>query len=439
MMLRLTKNLLLSSLGGAIFVLSSLSFASGGGLALPELIYSESVSDFSKKSFNDFQKASEAGSDIIVHITLGTEAADSDSVVGAFGEAFYQSLNFKSLPQEEGEVEHIFCPFINLSEDELRLRKDVELVLSNAGVNPGNLLFMENKTESGVESNTSILKGLISEGRLVVHLVDHNELAWYQSFLAPAVTSILDHHEDGNVDYPKLVEKIIVHASKLKSATSFIANRLLSFEDDAFNFHASWKPFLLAPVLLDSKNLKKKELAEGEEIMKTVDDAVAETLVSDIQASNPEFSQDDYYQNLRAALKDKTDFTAIDLLKKDKKSYFYAGTKYVVSSVYKWEDGEEGYDTALEEYRKLLGVDLAIFMESPHTGERRFVVHCPDVDIHGRLVDFFEARGDRTDEEASFSDSTTLFLHGSKSRKKVAPLLKLFFESESHAAQAVAE
>ena len=288
----------------------------------------------------------------------------------------------------------------------------------------GKLLFMEEHLERQREQRAQF-HHLMREGRLVVHMVDHNELAWFQDFLAPFVVSILDHHKNSGIPYVNLKEKVIKPDPKIKSASSLVTERLLGFEKEGFVLDVSWNFLLLAPVLLDTMNLEKEEIAgEDENEIETLDEAIARRLISDIQVSEPGFSQNDFFSEVFAARSNTENFSALDLLKRDKKRYCDGGKYYVLCSVYKWNDDEEGYETALEEYRKSLGYSLAAVMEFPHTGERRFIVNADDQEFLNKMSEFLGSQMAYLVEEDLSSVSATLFLPKRMKRKVLQPLLK---------------
>ncbi|XP_008321138.1 exopolyphosphatase PRUNE1 [Cynoglossus semilaevis] len=112
----------------------------------------------------------------ILHVVMGNEACDVDSMVSALVYAFFLS---KTLGGDT-----LVLPLLNIHREELALRSDNTFLLRQSGVSHDLLLFRDQLD----------LKTLHQEARLRLTLVDHNVLSSSDSDLEGAVVEVIDHH-----------------------------------------------------------------------------------------------------------------------------------------------------------------------------------------------------------------------------------------------------
>jgi exopolyphosphatase len=162
----------------------------------------------------------------MVHVVLGNQSADMDSIVSA--------IAFASASRDHG----FYVPLINIQSDELSLRRDVLYLFETLGIDRGSILYKE---------DLPFLQKFAEQGYLRVTIVDHNHLAPDQEFLKDYVERIFDHHQDENDAYPHLEEKRVM---RVKSNATIIAERICNScsQEEAY--------LLLSAILLDTKNLK---------------------------------------------------------------------------------------------------------------------------------------------------------------------------------------
>jgi len=126
-----------------------------------------------------------------LHVILGNEASDCDSIVCSIVLAWYLTALH---PPHTGNV---FVPLMNLSRAELPLRGDVLWALSRAGLEAP-LLWCTDEVDWPALRRRASLSAI---------LVDHNNLsAALEPALAHCVVGVLDHHRDEGL-YPLSFER----------------------------------------------------------------------------------------------------------------------------------------------------------------------------------------------------------------------------------------
>lgn len=111
-----------------------------------------------------------------VHVVLGNEACDVDSMVSALAFAYFLSKT------AGGDV--LVLPLLNIRQSDLVLRSDNVFLLRQAGLSADLLLFRDQLD----------LRALHRTGRLRLTLVDYNVLPSSDSDLEGAVVEVVDHH-----------------------------------------------------------------------------------------------------------------------------------------------------------------------------------------------------------------------------------------------------
>lgn len=344
--------------------------------------------------------------DTVVHVVLGNESADVDSIAAPIARA--KSLSLKSTSPNE-----IYIPVINIPREQLRLRRDVLYLFSILSIKAKNLVFVDEIP----------LLQLWSHGRLRLHLVDHNELTDHQSYMKNSVISLVDHHADEKIDYPLCSKKNKI-ITRVGSVSSLIAKNLLETTDN--QLHKSWAQFLLAAVLLDTRNLKNP----------------VKTTEFDLEAANklslilPKFNQKKFYKKLLEARSDVRGFTTEELLLKDMKSYFHGGLSYVISSLptkchYSW-NRDSGFLKSFRNFRKKNGVFVSTILESKKEGSRKFHMHSLDPIFLQQLV-FSLAKDPDLAEQVKLiafdfhHSMATISLPNTMGRKILQPILARIF------------
>lgn len=130
-----------------------------------------------------------------VVVCIGNEAADADSIVSSICYSYFQQ---NILTETEAHPKIFYVPVVSIERKELGLRRDVELLLQQVGLELEDLICLDDCSFESWRSDDII----------TVNLLDHNQLsAKVSNLLAPRqdlihVEEILDHHVDlGSYSY----------------------------------------------------------------------------------------------------------------------------------------------------------------------------------------------------------------------------------------------
>lgn len=295
---------------------------------------------------------------VAIHVVLGNESADLDSVVSSIVRAYHLYL--------ESDKTGIILPYINMFREELMLRKDVIYLFQNLGITEASLFFIDDRIG---------LDQLAEAHELNLHLVDHNQLNPDQEHLASRVIDIIDHHVDSGA-YPALTRKII---KTIGSCTTLIANELFKTLP-LDTIPKAFAALILAPVLMDTDNLLSLEKTTEADL------DLAQALCLQIGDDLPA----DFYNRLR---KEKSDISGIAervLFFKDFKKFearekqshgtmISYGMSSMVSSKGFWTDSEtrlrEDFDSVLKNRGLNLHLLLMPYSEVKEDPRRKIVVY----------------------------------------------------------------
>ena len=256
-------------------------------------------------------------------VYLGNESCDLDSVVSPLGLAYASHYSGRAA-----------TPVLNVRRAELRLRRDVESELRNAGVDSALLPCVD---------DTPVEEVLKRGGGLT--LVDHNELTGHQSYLGEFVTAIVDHHQDSGM-YSNATRTMARCGSCASLVSRFVpTDELLS---------AKMAQLLLAAILSDTHGLERRAIDE---------DHKAADRMSRI-AGIPRLEWRSMLKRISAAKSDLSGFTAREVLLKDYKGFGVAGISSIGRGLEEWMGAEEEALTerVLEEVRVEKEVEVMVVM-----------------------------------------------------------------------------
>ncbi|XP_029360413.1 exopolyphosphatase PRUNE1 [Echeneis naucrates] len=166
-----------------------------------------------------------------VHVVLGNESCDVDSMVSAMAYAYFLSKTLYS--------EMLALPLLNISQSDLVLRSDNLFLLNQTGLSPDLLLFRD-------QLDLRVLK---RAGRLRLTLVDHNVLASSDSDLEGAVVEVIDHHQlerEPSPSCPVTVETV-------GSCATLVTERIIQKAPEILDQQLA--QLLYAAVVLDCVNM----------------------------------------------------------------------------------------------------------------------------------------------------------------------------------------
>lgn len=278
-----------------------------------------------------------------IHLILGNEAADLDSVACALALAHAWRSRDPGL---------LTVPVLNIPRAELSLRRDVRQALRYAGLRPDDLVFADDLPGGAA-------RALAPRGALT--LVDHNALAPAQRPLAPFVRAVVDHHRDERLfpaARPRLVEPV-------GSCATLVA-RLVG---DAVAPQVA--RLLLCAVLVDTANLSP---AFGKA---TAEDIAAVERLRAPAGWDPAACEE-VFERLRAARADVTGFSVAMLLRKDLKVFAARGLSAAIASIVlsaeafarrAQEVDDDPLTVCAEQFRTQLGVDCLATLMAYSDGE----------------------------------------------------------------------
>lgn len=229
----------------------------------------------------------------------GNQSADMDSVISALSYAYLQH-------QHDPSVELV--PLVNIPKRDLRLRRDIELLLKQNAIVEDQLFFLEDLAAltKEVDSVDVVLVDHCNvQGDLMTHMYNEGKLR---------IVGIVDHHADEGVALdaqPRIIEP-----------TGLCSGLVFNYWFDKFPDKKVFDevvPLLLGPLLIDTSNMTQK-VEENDRVAYA---RYHELLVS---AQSTEL-----YQTLKAAKKDLSGFSFAELLRKDYKQFVFVTSKGPVS------------------------------------------------------------------------------------------------------------
>lgn len=237
-----------------------------------------------------------------LRFVTGNQSADMDSVVSAITYAyFYNQKNPTEVP---------FLPLVNITRDELRLRRDIVLILNSHSIRNDQLFFLDDLHELTTLSNSHLELVLVDhcglQGELLNQLYDQKRLH---------VVSIIDHHADEG-QFKDAVPRIIQSNGSCSALVFNYWNAQLGGikDEDAILL-------LLGPLLIDTSNMTQKvedgDVEAFEQYLKLLGGQDLQATTSAPAAD----SKDALYLELKSAKKDLNGFLFYDILRKDYKQF----------------------------------------------------------------------------------------------------------------------
>lgn len=286
---------------------------------------------FLSQQRKSLQKAlQESPSHTMVHVVLGNQANDLDSIISSIVRAYHLSCT--------GEAHAIYLSYMNMSRHELMLHKEAIYLFDNFGISVDDLCFLD---------DTIPLEAIFSKNSLKLHLVDHNELAPNQKQFSSSVVEVIDHHHD-TMKYPHLQQKTI---QMVGSCCTLVAQML-----PLDKLPKALAGLLLAPILLDTENLTSSSKTTA------LDRTIAETLIEHVSGQIP----NDYYERIKAKKKDISGLSPELLLLKDYKWHETTTLRYGMSTLTTaegfWIEDQGNLQNLLQEFTRKRHLDFLILM-----------------------------------------------------------------------------
>lgn len=252
----------------------------------------------------------------VIKFVTGNQSADMDSVVCAITYSFFYAQTF---PHEQP-----FLPLINISKDELKLRRDIVLLLKSHSISEDDIFFLEDVLEFTKLSSTQLEVVLVDhcnlQGELLTKLYEQKRLN---------VSGIIDHHEDEQV-FKDAAPRVIRPNG---SCTSLVFN----YWYDQLKGKISAEPvlLLLGPLLIDTANMTQK-VEQGDvdafSHYQQIFDKTSASLETTLAVPGS-FSVESFYSNLKAAKKNMEGFSLYDILRKDYKQFTFVSASGKKASI----------------------------------------------------------------------------------------------------------
>jgi len=116
---------------------------------------------------------------------MGNEAADADSIISSICYSFYHQMLVRNLSDTADDI--ISChPVACIKRNDLRLRRDVSLLLENINVDLDDILCVDD----------SLVRNILAHNNSRIILVDHNVICNHLAEYENKVIEIIDHHKD---------------------------------------------------------------------------------------------------------------------------------------------------------------------------------------------------------------------------------------------------
>ncbi|XP_029802468.1 exopolyphosphatase PRUNE1 isoform X3 [Suricata suricatta] len=237
-----------------------------------------------------------------LHVVLGNEACDLDSMVSALALAFYLT--------KTTETEEVFVPVLNIKRSELPLRGDNVFFLQKINI-PESLLIFRDEID---------LHALHQAGQLTLLLVDHHVLPKSDAALEEAVAEVLDHRPIEQKHCPPCH----VSVELVGSCATLVTERILQGAPEILDRQTA--ALLHGTIILDCVNM---DLKVGKATPKD------NRYVEKLEALFPDLpKREDIFDSLQKAKFDVSGLTTEQLLRKDQKTISRQGINMAISAIY---------------------------------------------------------------------------------------------------------
>ncbi|XP_040086669.1 exopolyphosphatase PRUNE1 isoform X1 [Oryx dammah] len=339
-----------------------------------------------------------------IHVVLGNEACDLDSMVSALALAFYLA--------KTTEAEEVFVPVLNIKRSELPLRGDNVFFLQKIHI-PESLLIFRDEID---------LHALHQAGQLTLILVDHHVLAKSDAALEEAVAEVLDHRPIDQRHCPPCP----VSVELVGSCATLVAERILQGAPEILDRQTA--ALLHGTILLDCVNM---DLKVGKATLKD------SHCVEKLEALFPDLpSRNDIFDSLQKAKFDVSGLTTEQMLRKDQKTISRQGTKVAISAIYMDMEAflqRSGLLADLHAFCQAHSCDalvaMTIFFSTYNEPVRQLAVFCPHAALRMTICGVLERSHSpslKLTPVPSSHPNLQAYLQGNTqiSRKKVLPLLQ---------------
>lgn len=193
-----------------------------------------------------------------VNIIMGNEAGDADSIISSLALAFVYNKIVTKVNDIQSYNRILNLPLVSINKDDMKLRRDVVLILRMAGIcNYDDLLYLDDPIFQTIISSSSSDVG--GNADTSITLVDHNKIRSDLMYLDSNIVEIIDHHQDEgfhtHIEQSSEKREIAFENQKATagSTCTLITERLM--KNQTSKVDAALGIALLCVILLDTMNM----------------------------------------------------------------------------------------------------------------------------------------------------------------------------------------
>ncbi|XP_052830300.1 protein prune homolog 2 isoform X2 [Octopus bimaculoides] len=346
-----------------------------------------------------------------VHVVLGNESADLDSVISSLVEAFYLSRTNKA-------DDVLIIPVINICRRDVHLRKTLHHVLKQQGTLCDDLIYRDDVD----------LQKLHFHQKLKLTLVDQNILPLKDVSLEDCVVSVIDHRPRERPESSGCE----VNIEQVGSCCTLIAEQIFnSHQPNTIDEKVA--ALLFSTIIFDTINMSKdakRGTAKDEEILQRLENIL------------PNCNRCDVFEQINIVRYDISGFTSLDILEMDLKVISKNDINIPMSSVtvpiedlIKRDDFESSLYKLSELHDAKALVILCMVMLNKENVKRDLAVFSTFKPALDKIVDVLCSSSEPSLQlERIPYESTNLTIFSQKNiviaRKKVLPILKSLISNE---------
>ncbi|XP_059836300.1 exopolyphosphatase PRUNE1 isoform X1 [Hypanus sabinus] len=345
-----------------------------------------------------------------VHVVMGNEACDLDSMVSAIAFAYF-------LTKTSLKPKTVIVPILNIPRSEFPLRGECTFLLREGQISEELLTFRDEID----------LHSLHREGRLTLTLVDHNVLPRGDAVLENGVIEVIDHRP---LERP-CFSGCVVTSEPVGSCTTLVTERIVQRAPDILDEQLAF--LLRSTIVLDCINMAP---AAGKVTPK--DSEYVAHLESRFHHLPPRAT---IFDALQKAKFDVSGLTTEQMLRKDLKVVFGGDLRLATSAVYlTLEDflARPCVKKELEEFCQMKGYDVLVTMTISFNEEkepsRQLAIYSPCSHLRelvSCVLEKSEAPSLQLLPMYSPSSEISAYSQGNRlaSRKKVLPIIERWLKA----------
>lgn len=316
-----------------------------------------------------------------LHIVIGNEASDLDSMVSALITGYYHTSDYYT-----NNTRTITVTLCNITKNQFILRGEASYAFSKAQLTADNLLFLHDHIN--LQEYVNVLKH-----KLGIILVDHNKLAESQLYLNNNIVGIYDHHVDSeqhtNVK-PRIIEYI-------GSCTTLPTYEIIQHKPELLTQHnqptIGLCKLIECVILIDCDNMSsetKKAKQKDIDVLHWLDNVLHTAL----------------YKKLKSLRSDVSMLTTEQLLQRDTKFSINNNAPHAIASLpislQQLHKQDTSYIKALDQYCQQHKLSFVIVLTSyknkeKDQHERQLLVYMPYNSSSDKLIQYITSQLESND------------------------------------------